>query len=589
MKINENSIIPEFSFDDNTIKLDNLDMWYMMGYFIGNDCCVDTVRKIGKLRNEICFCINENDIDTVLNKSKYFIKLGFRQHSCKSGKASVYVTYDKVWFNIFKKFGKYAHGKLIPEWVQDAPREYIQEFVNGYRKADGCITKNDCYEFTTVSHNLAFGLQRLYLKLGHLFGIRKDIRPKTTVIEGRTVNQIDTYHIRGYVKENKIKYSSFIENGYVWYAPFKIETKYVENEIVYNFEVEHDNSYIVENTIVKNCQPFSSAGQKKGFSDKRGGMIFKIVDICKHHKPQTVILENVYNLMTLEEGKCIIKIKQLFEELGYFVSYIKLNSMDFDCPQSRERVYIICNLDKKISFDKIQYGKKRIMKDVIDHSLKNSDIEHTFADRLMKLHKKSPLYGCKIGDKRGGVNNIHSWDIGYNGYISNEECDLMNKIMLERRKKHWAEKKNITWMDGMPLTFKDIYTFYKDDNLQNMLNNLVKHKYLRLEKCKDLINGKREYKDDSEEGYNICKGKLSFPISKILDPNDISPTLTATDSNKLAVIIDNSIIRTLSSNEMKKICGFPESFIIPENVNYYDLFGNMATPPVIEALLKLIY
>ena len=41
------------------------------------------------------------------------------------------------------------------------------------------------------------------------------------------------------------------------------------------------------------CQPFSSAGQKKGFSDKRGGMIFKIIDICKYHKPRFVVLENV--------------------------------------------------------------------------------------------------------------------------------------------------------------------------------------------------------------------------------------------------------------------------------------------------------
>ena len=45
------------------------------------------------------------------------------------------------------------------------------------------------------------------------------------------------------------------------------------------------------------CQPFSSAGNKQGFSDKRGGMIFKIIEICKYHKPKYVILENVYNFL----------------------------------------------------------------------------------------------------------------------------------------------------------------------------------------------------------------------------------------------------------------------------------------------------
>ena len=54
-------------------------------------------------------------------------------------------------------------------------------------------------------------------------------------------------------------------------------------------------------------------------------MIFKIIDICKYHKPKFVILENVYNLMTLENGNCIKKIKKLFEDIGYIVNYkIKL-------------------------------------------------------------------------------------------------------------------------------------------------------------------------------------------------------------------------------------------------------------------------
>ena len=337
------------------------------------------------------------------------------------------------------------------------------------------------------------------------------------------------------------------------------------------------------------CQPFSSAGQKKGFSDKRGGMIFKIIELCEYHKPKYVLLENVYNLITLDNGKCIAKIKALFENLGYNVKYTKLNSCEFGCAQSRERVYIICTLKKDVNLKLITYKPTRCLNSVIDHSEETSNIDSQFCEKLLQLHKEKPIFGCKIGDKRGGKNNINSWDIGYNGILNTDEKDLMKQIMLQRRKKHWAEEKNIAWMDGMPLTYKEINTFYKKPNLQTMLNNLVERKYLKLEKPKDLIDGKRTYKEDSDEGYNICKGKLSFPISMILDPNHVSPTLTATDSHKLAVITKNNVIRTLTIPEMKAICGFPDTFVIPRHVNYFDLFGNMATPPVVEAIFRIMF
>lgn len=337
------------------------------------------------------------------------------------------------------------------------------------------------------------------------------------------------------------------------------------------------------------CQPFSSAGQRKGFSDKRAGMIFKIIEICHHHNPSYVVLENVYNLITLDNGKYIKDITMLFQDIGYMVSYKKLNSCEFGCAQSRERVYIVCTRNQIFNFEDIQYKTKVNLKSIIDYSNVKSYIDSTFCKKILQLHKEHLVFGCNIGDKRGGKNNIHSWDIELNGKIEKDEKDLMNSIMLNRRKKHWAKKKNIVWMDGMPLTFEEISSFYKNDNLQLMLDNLVRLNYLRLEKPKDLINGKRIYKEDLPAGYNICKGKLSFPISKILDPNDISPTLTATDSHKLAVIINDNILRNLSSREMARICGFPDSFVIPDNVNYGDLFGNMATPPVIEEIFKALF
>jgi len=338
------------------------------------------------------------------------------------------------------------------------------------------------------------------------------------------------------------------------------------------------------------CQPFSSAGNKKGFNDDRGGIIFKIIDICKKYKPKIVILENVSNLIILENGKPLKRICEEFNNIGYFVSYKKLNATDFGVPQNRERVFIICSLEKQVDLNKIEYiNPENTLNSIIDYKAKYSDIESNFANKIMKLHSQTPLFGYKMQDKRGGKNNIHSWDIGVNGVLTISERELMNKIMTERRKKHWAEKKNIVWMDGMPLTLSEISTFINDTHLKSMLDNLIAKKYLRLEKPKNLISGKRVYDETGEYGYNICKGKLSFPITNILDPSAISPTLTATDSNKLAVIIDNTFIRKLNDNELKLLCGFPLSYKLPDDVDKYDLFGNMVIPNVVEGVLKCIF
>jgi DNA (cytosine-5)-methyltransferase 1 len=144
-------------------------------------------------------------------------------------------------------------------------------------------------------------------------------------------------------------------------------------------------------------------------------------------------------------------------------------------------------------------------------------------------------------------------------------------------------------MDGMPLTYEEIKTFYNSEFLKSMLDNLVALNYLKIEKPKKLVNRRRVYDETGKNGYNICKGKLSFPITMILNPEDISPTLTATDSSKLAVIVNNTYIRYLTDNELKLLCGFPLDYIIPADVDKYDLFGNMVVPNVVEEILKKIY
>lgn len=75
--------------------------------------------------------------------------------------------------------------------------------------------------------------------------------------------------------------------------------------------------------------------------------------------------------------------------------------------------------------------------------------------------------------KRGGVGNIHSWDIGLKGAVTEVQRELLNKLLKEKKKKIWAEKIGIDWMDGMPLTKKQIQTFFNVENLQDILDDLV--------------------------------------------------------------------------------------------------------------------
>jgi DNA (cytosine-5)-methyltransferase 1 len=334
------------------------------------------------------------------------------------------------------------------------------------------------------------------------------------------------------------------------------------------------------------CQPFSSAGKKEGFEDGRGrgDLIFEVLRICKESTPEYILLENVANIETIDNGKTLKRIVSEFTDVGYKITVKKVNAIDVGLAQDRSRVFIIGSRTREIVFDLAPPHTQQKVSDIIDTEELSTDLPASFIESLMKRSPES-LYGMSIKDKRGGKDNLHSWDIDYHGVTTQRQKDLMNMILKERRKKKWAELKDITWMDGMPLTCDEIRTFINYPELDIDLLDLEKKGYLVQEHPKELVNNKRVYKVDSPKGYNICKGKLSFPISKILHPNMTSPTLTATDSSKLAVHVGTTI-RRLTKKELARLCGFPDCIQIPNDVDPYDVFGNMVCPPVVTAILQ---
>ena len=334
------------------------------------------------------------------------------------------------------------------------------------------------------------------------------------------------------------------------------------------------------------CQPFSSAGKKEGLKDKgRGDLIYEVLRICKESKPEYIILENVSNIENIEKGEVLKTILKEFQTIGYHTTHVSINSSDVGLAQDRKRMFIIGCKSKAPSIT-IKSKEQASIKNIIDTTDETTALPADFLSKLLTIQNDN-LVGKSIKDKRGGDTNIHSWDIDFHGKISERQKNLLSTLLLERRKKKWAVEKKIKWMDGIPLSFKDVQTFLNYDDLQDDLNDLVRKKYLTLEYPKDVVDGKRVPNESLAIGYNIAKGKLSFPISKILHPDELSPTLTATDSSKLAVLVGKTI-RQLNEKELKRLCGFPEQFSLPSGVNKYDLFGNMVCPPVITTILEAL-
>ena len=90
------------------------------------------------------------------------------------------------------------------------------------------------------------------------------------------------------------------------------------------------------------CQPFSYAGEKKGFEDSvRGTLFFDICRILKYHKPAMVFLENVKGLVSHNNGRTLATILDNLRKLGYYPHWKVLSSLDYGLPQKRERWYCV--------------------------------------------------------------------------------------------------------------------------------------------------------------------------------------------------------------------------------------------------------
>lgn len=335
------------------------------------------------------------------------------------------------------------------------------------------------------------------------------------------------------------------------------------------------------------CQPFSYAGKRMGFGDTRGTLFFEIERLIEKYRPKAFLLENVRGLYTHDGGRTFETIISKLKGLGYGTYDLLLNSSNFGVPQNRVRLYIVGILGGKPNmtlmtdlgaadshrfkselslFDNQSIERKKVG-DILETNVDEKYYcSEDFQERLRKATggDLSKLHGYRMMDYRGGQ-SLHSWDLGLRGYCSEAEKNFMTLLIQNRRKPEFGRNQ-----DGKKLSLEQIKTFYKNNDIFEVMNSLIEKHYLK----------------EQDGKYSPVCGNMSFEVFKFLDPDSISITLTTSDSNRLGVI-QNNRARHITPRECARLQGFPDTFKLhPLDQYSYKQFGNSVSVPVITAVMK---
>lgn len=332
------------NISDNPRKITKEDAW-LIGRYVA-DGYIRNGRRRGRensYNTQVIYCVGKDKLKKFKeNVNSYYLGI--------TEERTVYKVriINKRLMDLCLEAGRGSENKKIPGFILDLPNDILEIFLEGYLSGDGSKGKGG-YAATSVSRVLIYGLGQVVQKLYQTpYSIQYCKRPKTATIEGRTVNQRDTWTIR-FRKERRKQQDGIYIDGMLWMPVRSITYNQNFGDYVYNFEVEGDNSYVANNLTVHNCQAFSVAGKRLGFEDTRGTLFFEIVRIAHTKKPKVLLLENVKGLINHGKGETFNTMVQVLCDIGYTVDFEVLNSKYFGVPQNRERVFIVAIRDDLVT------------------------------------------------------------------------------------------------------------------------------------------------------------------------------------------------------------------------------------------------
>ena len=278
------------------------------------------------------------------------------------------------------------------------------------------------------------------------------------------------------------------------------------------------------------CQPFSSAGQKKGFRDPRGMLFSVIVEVLKRHRPRYFILENVKRLLLMEKGVHFATVLGALTELDYQVEWRLVNAKHFGLAQNRQRVLILGSLGGKPPVIRLAAASE--LCEGLD-----SDVDRIRdVSRWVEIEKHSQKFP--------------NWGLAWHRHF------------FAHHLTHFSGAQSIVPLRCVLQSQIDPVFDFTESTLQRLEDSTAIDKF--LDGVQLLYNQKR----GARMGYTV------FGV------DGIAPTLTAAASRHYERYKVGNRYRRLTNVEYARLQGFPDEHCAAVSIySQYALYGN-AIPPV---------
>lgn len=249
------------------------------------------------------------------------------------------------------------------------------------------------------------------------------------------------------------------------------------------------------------CQGFSTANPKRSFEDPRNWLFKEYGRVLESSNPKVFLMENVSGMKTLGKGKVLDIIKNEFTGLGYKIYVKVLNAKYYECPQSRNRMFMVGvsnSIDKQYHFPTAPlnpplWGRFLTTADAFSKEINKGDSNHQIGqlsnlnlERIKHIPQGGSMKDCPefLRNNSDIKRAMRRLDLNEPSYtIVHNNCDHYY---------HPTEDRRITIREMARLqTYPDDFTFYgsKSDQSRQVANSVpVKLAYHIALSIKEFLN-----------------------------------------------------------------------------------------------------